>query len=59
MKVKATLDGFVGFGGQSVPISSGSEYDESDPLVQAHRHLFDPKPEPPKVVAAVRKVAKL
>lgn len=42
MKVTAKISGFVGFGGRSVKVTAGDEYDEREPLVQAARHLFSP-----------------
>lgn len=49
-KVYAKLSTFVGHGGQSVFITQGDEYDDSDPLVKAHRDKFtEPaKDDPPK-----------
>lgn len=39
-KVYATMSGFIGHAGQSVPINEGDEYDVSDPLVEAHPEHF-------------------
>lgn len=40
MKVYATMNGFVGFNGQSVWLGEGDEYDENDPLVKARPDDF-------------------
>lgn len=49
MKVKVvTPEGvtFVGFNGRSVPLHTGDEYDESDPLVKAFPQYFTQAPVP-------------
>lgn len=50
-KVYATVNGFVGHGGQSVWLGEGDEYDENDPLVKAMPERFTAKVSPAAVVA--------
>lgn len=50
-KVYATINGFVGHGGQSVPIQEGDEYDADHELVQAHPQHFTARPSPAAAVA--------
>lgn len=45
-KVKARIDGFVGFDGVPVLLAAGDEWDADAPLVRTHPELFtQPDPE--------------
>lgn len=56
-KVYATINGFIGHGGQSVSIAEGDEYDENHEIVQAHPQHFTAKT-PPSVAVAEAKATK-
>ena len=55
-KVYAITDGFVGFGGRSVPLNAGDVYDSDDAIVKALPEHFTPaEPVPVKVSRAVKR----
>lgn len=57
-KVYATISGFIGHGGQSVPIHEGDEYDADHALVEAHPEHFTARPTPAAAVAEDRAAKK-
>lgn len=56
-KVYATISGFIGHGGQSVPIAEGDEYDADHSLVKQHPEHFTART-PPAVAVAEAKASK-